>query len=204
MGGTRLASKRLREDGVRHKSMVTRSFWCPIVLLLLLIGDGGWASPAWAQTVPPPPATSVPATQPPQDPQPPPTLPVDLKRIKHAIAAPVRIRIDDGRVRFYTETVAHAPISFQALSVNFDLRNGPVPGAGMTHSEFLSMVTPKELYSSAGFGALEVLQAGIVNSVGQWAIRKLIKELGETFDERKKEEIRKQIDRELAALRGGK
>ena len=186
---------------MRHKTMATRSFWCPI-LLLLLIGDGGWLSPASAQTVPPPPI----ATQPKQDPPPQPALPVDidLKRIKHAIEAPVRVRIDDGRVRFYAEAVAHAPISFQALSVNFDLHNGPVPGAGMTHSEFLSMVTPKELYGSGGIKPLELLQWGIVNYAGHWAIRKLYKELSETIDERKKEAIKRQIDRELAALRGGK
>ena len=182
--------------------MVTRSFWCPILLLLLLIGDGGWLSPAAAQTVPPPP----PSTQPQQTPPPAATLPVDLdlKRIKHAIETPVRIRIDDGRVRFYAETVAKAPISFQALSVNFDLLHGPVPGAGMTHSEFLSMVTPKELYGSGGIKPLEMLEWGIVNYAGQWVIRKLYKELSETIDERKKDAIRKQIDRELAALRGGK
>ena len=201
MGGTRLASEKLREDSVRHKTMVTRSFWCPIFFLLLLIGDGGWLSPASAQTVPPPPTT----TQPKQDPPPQPVLrDLDLKRIKHAIEAPVRLRIDDGRVRFYAEAVAHAPISFQSLSVNFDLFNGPVPGAGMTHSEFLSLVTPKELYGSGGIKPLEMLEWGIVNYAGQWAIRKLYKELSETIDERKKEAIRKQIDKELAALRGGK
>jgi hypothetical protein len=168
------------------------------------MGNGGWLSPASAQTVPPPVTTPAPtpSAQPNSNSQL--TLPVDLRRIKRAIESPVRIRIDDGRVRFYTETVAHAPISFEAMSVNFDLKNGPVPGAGMTHSEFLTMVTPKELYSSAGFGALELLQAGIVNSAAHWAIRKLYKELSETFDEKKKEAIRKQIDRELAALRGGK
>jgi hypothetical protein len=189
---------------VRHKTMVTRSFWCPILLLLLMIGDGGWLSPASAQTVPPPPTSTQAPTQPAKQ-DPPAALPdVDLKRIKHAIETPVRVRIDDGRVRFYAEAVAHAPISFQALSVNFDLLNGPVPGAGMTHSEFLSMVTPKELYGSGGIKPLEMLQWGIVNYAGHWAIRKLYKELSETIDERKKEAIRKQIDKELAALRGGK
>jgi hypothetical protein len=169
-----------------------------------MIGDGGWLSPASAQTVPPPPTSTQAPTQPAKQ-DPPAALPdVDLKRIKHAIETPVRVRIDDGRVRFYAEAVAHAPISFQALSVNFDLLNGPVPGAGMTHSEFLSMVTPKELYGSGGIKPLEMLQWGIVNYAGHWAIRKLYKELSETIDERKKEAIRKQIDKELAALRGGK
>lgn len=186
---------------MRHNSMATRSLWCPILILLLLIGDGEWLSPARAQTVPPP----VPTPQAPPAPQdPPPTLPVDLRRIKGGLAAPIRVRIDDGKIRFYTETVAHAPISFKTLSVNFDLRYGPVPGAGMTHQEFLTMVTPKELYGSGGIKPLETLEWGLVNYVGWWAVRKLYKELSEAKDERRREEIRKQIDRELAALRGGK
>src|SRR5688572_21560197 len=194
MSGTRLASMRLREGGVRHKSMATRSLWCPILILLLLIGDGGWLSPAWAQTVPPP-VSSPPPPPTPQDP--PPALPVDLKRIKGGLTTPAKIRIDDGKIRFYTETVAHVTPSFKELTVNFDLRNGPVPGAGMTHQEFLTMVTPKELYGSGGIKPLETLEWGLVNYVGWWAIRKLYKELSEAKDEHRKEAIRKQIDREL-------
>jgi hypothetical protein len=74
----------------------------------------------------------------------------------------------------------------------------------MTHSDFLSMVTPKDLYGSGGIRPLETLQWGLVNHVGWWAIRKLYKELNETVDERRKQAIRDQIDRELAALRGKK
>lgn len=199
-GGTRLASLKPQEGGVRHKAMATRSVWCPVLVLLLLIGDGGSLSPAWAQTVPP--ASST-AQAPPGAPQPaPPVLPVDLKRIRGGLQKPARIRIDDGRIRFYTETVARSGPTFKELSVNFDLRNGPVPGAGMTHSEFLTMVTPKNLYGSGGIKPLETLEWGLVNHLGWWAIRKLYKELSETIDERRKDEIRKQIDRELAALRG--
>lgn len=186
---------------MRHNGMATRSLWCPI-LLLLLIGDGVWLSPAWAQTVPPPVTSPQPPPATPQDP--PPVLPVDLNRIKNGLTTPVKVRIDDGKIRFYTETVAHVGPSFKEMTVNFDLRNGPVPGAGMTHSEFLSMVTPKELYGSGGIKPLETLEWGLVNHLGWWAIRKLYKELNETLDEKRKEDIRKQIDRELAALRGGK
>lgn len=198
--GTRLAWMRLREGGVRHNDMATRSLWCPILILLLLVGDGGWLSPASAQTVPP--VVSSPPT-PPVEQDPPPTLPVNLDRIKGALEAPVRLRIDDGKLRFYTETVAPSGPTFKQLTVNFDLRNGPVPGAGMTHQDFLTMVTPKELYGSGGIKPLETLQWGLVNHLGWWAVRKLYKELSETLDEKKKDEIRKQIDRELAALRGG-
>jgi len=185
---------------VRPKAMAARSLWCPLMLLLLLIGDGGSKSLAWAQTAPP--VVSPPPATTPQNPPPP--LPVDLRRIRGALDAPVRVRIIDGRIRFFAETVAPTGPSFKELSVNFDLRNGPVPGAGMTHQEFLSMVTPKELYGSGGIKPLETLEWGLVNYVGWWAVRKLYKELSETVDEAKKDAIRKQIDRELAALRGGK
>ena len=186
---------------MRHNVVAARSLWCPIlILLLLLIGDGEWQSPAWAQTVPP--TVSNPPVPPTAPQGPAPILPVDLRRIRGALQAPVRVTVDDGKIRFYAETVAPSGPTFKELSVNFDLRNGPVPGAGMTHQEFLSMVTPKELYGSGGIKPLETLQWGLVNYVGWWAVRKLYKELSEATDEHRKNEIRKQIDRELAALRG--
>ncbi len=180
---------------MRHKAVAARTLWCPI-MLLLLIGDGGWLSPAWAQTAPPLPKQ-----------EPPTALSVDLNRIKGALEKPVNVRIDDGKIRFYAETVASGGPTFKQLSVNFDLFNGGVPGAGMTHKDFLTAVTPKELYSSAGIKPVEVLQMSLVNYAAGWAlqsVRKLYKELSETRDERRKDEIRKQIDRELAALRGGR
>lgn len=183
---------------MRHTVMATRSLWCPIILLLL-VGDGGWLSSAWAQTSPPSTPASQTATQ-----APPPAVPVDLNRIKGALETPVKVTIDDGKIRFYAETVASGGPTFKELSLNFDLRNGPVPGAGMTHQEFLTMVTPKELYGSGGIKPLETLEWGLVNYAGWWAIRRLYKELNEATDERRIKEIRSQIDRELAALRGGK
>lgn len=187
---------------MRHNVVASRSLWCPIILLLL-VGDGGWLSQASAQTAPP--ATSLPSAPPSattQEATPPPTLPVDLGRIKTALDKPERPRIVDGKIRFYAETTAPSGPSFKELTANFDLRNGPVPGAGMTHQEFLSMVTPKELYGSGGIKPLETLQWGLVNHVGWWALRKLYKELSEATDARRIKSIRDQIDRELAALRG--
>lgn len=187
---------------MRHKAVAAQTLWCPIMLLLLLIGDGGLLSPAWAQTAPPVVSSQSTTPLPAQGAETP--LPIDLKRIKGGLETPARVRIDDGKIRFFAETVAPSGPSFKELSVNFDLRNGPVPGAGMTHQEFLGMVTPKELYGSAGIKPLETLEWGLVNYVGWWTVRKLYKELSETVDEHRKDEIRRQIDRELAALRGGK
>jgi len=159
-------------------------------------------SPAWAQTATPPPNPADPAGATAQESAPP--LKIDLARIKTGLDTPIKVRIDDGRIRFYTETVAPSAPSFKNLTVNFDLRNGPVPGAGMTHADFLGMVTPQVLYSSSGIKPLDVLQWGIVNQAGWWALRKLYKELSEATDAHRIKAIREQIDRELAALRGGK
>lgn len=183
---------------MRHIAMATRSLWCPIILLLL-VGDGGWRSPAWAQSVAPPTTQQQAGAE-----ELPPKLPFDLRRIKSGLETPVLVRVEDGKIRFFAETVAPSGPTFKELTVNFDLRAGPVPGAGMTHNDFLSMVTPKNLYGSGGIKPLETLEWGLVNHLGWWAIRKLYKELNETVDERRKQAIRDQIDRELAALRGKK
>ena len=74
----------------------------------------------------------------------------------------------------------------------------------MTHNEFLGMVTPREMYSTAGIRPTEMLQSAIVNWLGHALIKKGWKELSEARSEREINEIRARIDRELAALRGGK
>lgn len=178
--------------------MATRSLWCPTVFILLLVGDGWISTPAWAQTTTPP-TTSTSSQQ--QNQAPPPSLPVDLSRIKEGLSAPVTIKLDDGKVRFYSKAEAPEGKTFSELSVNFDLKNGPVPGAGMTHQEFLGMVTPKLRYTSGIGEQLKVLAWGVAEAGAFWGVRKLYQELQETKDERRKEELRKQIDRELAAIK---
>lgn len=195
-GGTRLASCKPWEGYRRHTVVTARSLWCPI-LLLLLIGDGGWQAAVWAQAAPPPPVSSGTTTQ-----EAPPVLRSDLERIKSGLETPIKVRINDGRIRFYAETVAPEGPTFGELSANFNLRSGPVPGSGMTHGDFLNMVTPQVLHGSAGIKPLETLEWGVVNHLGWWAVRKLYKELSEAKDARRVRAIRAQIDRELAALRG--
>lgn len=148
-------------------------------------------SRAWAQTSSPP---TPPATE----------LPVDLGRIREGLAQPIPAkRFDDGRLRFFAETQEKLP-SFEALTFGFNLFHGPVPGAGMTHQDFLNMVTPKYLNSSGGIRAIETLEWGLVNYIGQWTIKRLYKELTEAKTALRKRQIQQQIDRELAALKGGK
>lgn len=145
------------------------------------------SSRAFAQT-PPPTATA--------------DLPVSLDRIRKGLEnTPARELIPLRREdlpRFYVEIVGKP--SFETFLQGFDLVNGPVPFGGMTHREFLSMVTPKELYSSAGFGAAEVLQAAIMFKGIEWLARKAVTG---TIDAKRANElsaIRSQIKGELGAI----
>jgi hypothetical protein len=182
---------------LRPMVVTLRAFACP-ALLLLLAGDVGLASRAWAQTTPPPTsqaAASAAATT---------ELPVDLGRIREGLQQPVPAnKFADGRLRFFAQ-VDEKAVSFEALTFGFNLFQGPVPGAGMTHQEFLNQVTPKYLHSSGGIRAIESLQWGLVNYAAVWTIKRLYKELSEAKTSMRKKQIQDQIDRELAAIKGGR
>lgn len=163
---------------------------CP-VLFLLLAGDAALGSSAWAQA----PSTSAPQ------------LTFDLSRIRSGLSeaqelpdAP-KLTISDGRPVFFAQTDQKTGW-FEKFTVGFNLRSGPVPGAAMTHQEFLNQVTPKELYGSGGISLREQLEWGLTGYAAVWTVKKLYKELSEAKTEWRRKQIRQQIERELAALKG--
>jgi hypothetical protein len=152
--------------------------------------------------------TAAQATAPSQKPPPaqtPPQLPINFSKIKLAVNTPATLKlVDQSGFRFYSETVRPAP-KFSDMVGSFDLFNGPVPHSGMTHAEFLKMSRPKEMYSSAGFTPGDVIRWGILaytERKGWELIRYSIKQLAEAKTEAERKQIRLQIERELAALRG--
>ena len=195
--GTRLAFSRLWEGGLRLKVVTFRAFVCP-AFLLLLAGDAGLVSQASAQTTPPPTsqvAAAATATT---------ELPVDLSRIREGLQQPLPAKkFTDGRLRFFAQADEKV-VSFEALTFGFNLFHGPVPGVGMTHQDFLNQVTPKYINSSGGIRAIESLEWGLVNYAAIWTVKRLYKELSEAKTSLRKKQIQDQIDRELAALKGGK
>ena len=126
-----------------------------------------------------------------------------LQRIKRALAKPPTVRIDGQQLRFYAEVVAKMPSFADFITPGEDLKNGPVKGAGMTHQEFVNMVTPQLVNSSAGITGLETLQFALTNWAAQSLIRKAMSEFREARSEAEVRAIRERIDKELAALRGG-
>src|SRR5262245_43755366 len=120
--------------------------------LVLFVVLAMCARPAQAQAQDPPPPTVTGSSQAPSQPP-------NIGRIREAVNRPPQLISDDGRLRIYVEVIGKWP-TFSELVKDYDLRNGPTRrGAVMTHAEFLSMVTPKEMYSSAGIGPMEMLQA---------------------------------------------
>jgi len=126
---------------------------------------------------------------------------VDLDRIREGINREPGFKFDESQVRFYLQILAPKP-NFSDYVKDGDLQHGPVAGAQMTHREFLDMVTPKELYSSAGIRPTEVLQMAITGLVGQMLVKKAFESVTDAWRARQIREINERIDLELAALRG--
>jgi hypothetical protein len=131
-----------------------------------------------------------------------PTPPESLQRIREAINRPPAIKIENGQLRIYVEVIGHWP-SFAEMTKGYDFLNGPTgKGANpMSHQEFLAMVRPQDMYSTAGIKPSEILTMAAVNVVGQWAISKALTKIGSYRKNKQMRDIQAQIDAELAAIR---
>jgi hypothetical protein len=119
----------------------------------------------------------------------------DLDRIRQALAAEPSLKIDDNQLRYYVEIVAKSP-TFADYVKGYDLVNGPTRGGNpMTHQEFLNLVTPKELYSSGGITAYELLQFSFTNWLAQTLVKKAADDLKNARDAGQLNDIRSRIDR---------
>jgi hypothetical protein len=192
---------------------MSHSYACVVPLLVLgLLGAVPGA--AWAQVASPPgapssqaqtatpPAGQVGEVQKPAEP----TAQADLDRVKEALQAPPTVRFDphilDAEVRFYA--IAHGKsVTFEDLVGTFDLMNGPVLYANMTHEEFMAMSQPPALSRHITFGDVTkfaALQLGF--EAAEKLILKGIEAIRNAKSEHEVQAIRAQIDKELAALSG--
>lgn len=157
-----------------------------------------WAVPAVAQTSgrsqagradEPPPAKSAIGA-------------IDLEKFRKSLEDDPVLDLTGQGLRFYARVTAN-PFSPEAvLGDKTDLMYAPTRrGAAMTHDEFMSMVTPEELYSSGGIQAHEMLQWSLVNLVGQALVKKALNAFRNARSEAEIQAIRDQIDRELELLR---
>ena len=126
-------------------------------------------------------------------------LPVDLDRIQRALAQTPRLQFDvQNRPVFRVQVFGEKPTIDDILGP--DWAKGPVPHGGMTHQEFLNMVTPTEARGYAGFTNKEGMTVAATSFVLQWTLQKAIRKFNETQDEREREAARKEVMDALNAL----
>ena len=131
-------------------------------------------------------------------------LPVSLDRIQRALSGPAMLQIlqpemRDGRP-VYRVDVEGTKIDMRTL-LSKDALRGAVPYGGMTHQEFLDMVTPDDVRGYAAFSNAEGVTVAATSIALQWAVLKAIDALKKAKDARAQEAARKEVEEALEALR---
>ena len=145
-----------------------------------------------------PPAAAQQATPPAEKLQPgkvtinPDDLPVSLERIQRALAHTPKLRFDDNdRPVFRVEVFGEKPTIEDILGPDF--HKGPVKYGGMTHQEFLNMVTPKDVQGYAAFSNKEGATVAATSFLLQWTLQKAIRKLSEARDARAQAAARQEV-----------
>lgn len=117
--------------------------------------------------------------------------PVSLDRIQEAISRPPAIKTNVGRPTFRVEIIAKKPTIADILGEGY--AKGPTPNSGMTHQEFLNMVTPAEFRGMGVFTGGEALTIAATSIGLQWALSKAIDKLSDAKTERAKDAARREV-----------
>ena len=125
-------------------------------------------------------------------------LPVDMAKIREALKQNPQLRLDTDELRFYVSIIGRIP-TFEEIVGDFDLKNGVVPGAGMTHEEYLGMVN-QDLRTSGGITALDTLQVALTSYGLISMVKKAYEEYRQAKTERERRLIQERIERELRDL----
>lgn len=125
-------------------------------------------------------------------------LPVSLQRIQRALSRPPALRLVGDKPVFRVEILGRKTTIEDILGP--DYLKGPVSYGGMTHQEFLSMVTPKDVQGYAAFNNREAFTVAATSIALQWALQKAIHKYQEAKKEREREAAREEVQDALAAL----
>ena len=138
------------------------------------------------------------AQQPPAASRPSEDLPVSLDRIQRALAAPPPIELKEQNPVFRLEVFGRKPTLEDILGERFWI--GPTPYGGMTHQDYLNMVTPQLAQPFAGFTGGHLLAQAALTLAEQWALKAAIKKYRSALNNREREAARKEVMEALAAL----
>jgi len=134
------------------------------------------------------PSTSSPSTD----------LPVSLDRIQRALSKPAPIQLKEQTPVFRLEVFGRKPTLEDILGEKFWI--GPTPYGGMTHQDFLDMVTPPEARPFGGFTGGHLLAEIGLTYAEQWALKQAIRKFRDAREEHEREAARKEVMEALAAL----
>src|SRR5688572_15205012 len=125
-------------------------------------------------------------------------LPVSLDRIQRALAEPPAIQLKEQNPVFRLEVFGRKPTLEDILGERFWV--GPTPYGGMTHQDYLNMVTPQLAQPYAGFTGGHLLAQAALTLAEQWALKAAIKKFRSAINNREREAARKEVMEALAAL----
>jgi hypothetical protein len=125
-------------------------------------------------------------------------LPVSLDRIQKAMARPSTVRLELDRPVFRTEVIGRKPTIEDILGPDF--ARGAASHGGMTHQEFLNMVTPKDVQGYAAFSNGEALTVAATSFVMQWALQRAVQRFKDANTEREREAARREVEEALRDL----
>jgi hypothetical protein len=100
----------------------------------------------------------------------------------------------------YRVDIEGAKIDIRTLLSKEALR-GAVPYGGMTHQEFLDLVTPDDVRGYAAFSNAEGFTVAATSIALQWAVLKAIDALKKAKDARAQEAASREVEEALEALR---
>jgi hypothetical protein len=125
-------------------------------------------------------------------------LPVSVDRIQRRLAKTPQIRPSEVTPVFRVEVIGELPPIEVLLGPDYAW--GKAPGGGMTHQEFLNMVTPEEFRGTAMFTQKEAITVMATSFALKWALQKAIQKYRSATQAREREAARKEVEEALEAL----
>lgn len=123
---------------------------------------------------------------------------MSLDRIQRALSAPPPLELKEQSPVFRLEVFGRKPTLEDILGEKFWI--GPTPYGGMTHSDYLNMVTPELARPYAGFTGGHLIAQSVLTLAQTWALKQAIKKFQNALSDREKESARKEVMEALAAL----
>ena len=127
-------------------------------------------------------------------------LPVSVDRIRRKLSEPPALKVKTEGNVFRVEVLGRKPTIEDILGP--DYLKGPMPAVagGMTHQEFLDLVTPKDVQGYAAFSNKEAAMVAATSFALKWAVLKAIQKYQDAKADRDREAARKEVLDALAEL----